>query len=84
MATIRRNGYALNLAEDAPGVHGIAAPVYDHMGRIIAGICVGYPSHHWQGADVDKLIEQVVACSRQISSQLGYEGESTDEDSGTK
>ncbi len=74
LVEVRRRGYALNLAEDALGVHGVAAPIRDHLGRVVAGICVGYPAQYWQESQVGELIEHVVQSGTEISRRLGYVG----------
>ena len=72
LAEVRRNGYALNHEEESPGVCGIAAPVFDHLGGVVAGVCVGYPAERDDQIDKDALIARVLACATEISRALGY------------
>lgn len=41
LAGIRKTGFAVNDEEQALGVRGIAAPIFNHMGMVVASICLG-------------------------------------------
>jgi len=84
LAEVRRNGYALNHEEESPGVCGIAAPVFDHLGGVVAGVCVGYPAERNDQIDKDALIERVRACAAEISRALGYAALPADRNGATK
>jgi DNA-binding IclR family transcriptional regulator len=70
LASVRRNGYALNRGEESEGIYGVAAPVFDARGRVLAGVCVGYPIRYREGLDEGTLIEQVKGCAARITDLL--------------
>ncbi len=72
LETIRRQGYATDLEENAPGVICLAAPVFDASGAI-AG-CVGITTltiFHSTRQMIRVQGPRVVAAARKISSALG-------------
>jgi DNA-binding IclR family transcriptional regulator len=72
LASVREHGYALNRAEETLGVMGVAAPIWDQRGVVIAGVCVGFPAAYWPGGEIPGLTEEVVRCAAQISANLGH------------
>jgi IclR family KDG regulon transcriptional repressor len=68
---IRRQGYALSIEETDPGAWGIATPVWDRNGVVIAAIGVAGPIQRY----TDALCQSYVALCRdacqQLSEQLG-------------
>ena len=38
LAKVRRVGYAISIEENEPGVCGIAAPIFDHLGHVVAAV----------------------------------------------
>lgn len=71
LATVRRQGYALNRGEESDGVYGFAVPVFDYRDQVVAGICVGYPAERWQVLDEQALIARARSYASQISRGLG-------------
>jgi DNA-binding IclR family transcriptional regulator len=72
LAEIRERGFALSIEERVPGVVGLAVPVRDHSGRVVAALSVSAPSLR---ADAEKLIElapRAMQAADELSSQLGY------------
>ncbi len=72
LATIRRQGYATDLEENAPGVICLAAPVFDATGTV-AG-CAGITTltiFHTTKELIRDLGPRVVATTRKISTALG-------------
>jgi IclR family transcriptional regulator, KDG regulon repressor len=69
---VRNQGFAYNCEEETVGVCGIAAPVYDNTGFLIAGVCVGYPSENESRMNRAELVEKVKTCALEISMALGY------------
>jgi DNA-binding IclR family transcriptional regulator len=69
---IRRDGYhvaARDLDEDAAGV---AAPIFDHDGRIAGAISLAAPLSRISSNGMERLIGHVCEATGQISRQLGY------------
>lgn len=67
MAATRRRGYAIEIEEFHEGVRGVAAPVFDARGKVIASLAVGGPAFRMSD---EKLAECGVKCielAREIS-----------------
>lgn len=75
LTVIRAQGYSVTYGESHEGVHGVAAPIRDHTGRVVASISVLGPAARIPRARIPQLIEQVVRAGRDISRDLGYGGE---------
>jgi IclR family transcriptional regulator, KDG regulon repressor len=71
LATICQRGYATSFEETDRGAMGIAAPVYDHTGQAVAGICVAAPLTRIPPERVPEVAPLVVNASRQLSARLG-------------
>lgn len=70
LARIRHLGYAVSAGEYALGLMGIAAPVLDTMGELMAAINVAGPMFRMRGRQRE-LVENVVRVARAISADLG-------------
>ena len=68
---VRHQGYATNFEEEAVGVCGVAAPVYDHTGQTVASVCIGYPSVRHTTAHDESLRTAVVHAAAELSALLG-------------
>ncbi len=69
---VRRSGYATNFEEEAAGVCGVAAPVRDGAGRVVAAICVGYPAVRRTPAHETLLVDAATAAASKLSTVLGH------------
>lgn len=69
---IRELGYAVASSELENGFTAIAAPIYDHMGRVIATVSLGGPEVRFQGAALERLIAAVRRAAAEISTYLGF------------
>jgi len=68
LKAIRAQGYAINRGELHEDIGGLAVPVYDMGGEIIAGIGFGFPLHH---LDTGRLvIDDIISLGREISSEI--------------
>ena len=70
--TITRQGYALNEQEQVLGIHGIAAPVFNHVGLVVASVCSTIPSYRYEPAKLDANAKAVMDAAARISSRMGY------------
>lgn len=70
---IRRTGYALEDEEWELGVRGVAAPVRNYSGRIVAGLSVSGPTTRMSDARMEELIPLVTAAAGELSRRLAYE-----------
>ncbi len=65
-------GYSVTRAENHPEVGGIAAPVRNHAGTVIAAIGVGVPAFRMNRELVSRCVPHVLRAAGGISSELGY------------
>jgi DNA-binding IclR family transcriptional regulator len=72
---IRERGYALEQEESVEGLRGVAGPVFDHTGRVVAAFSVVGPATRITPARLPDIVRLVCATSRQISFRLGYRGQ---------
>ncbi len=68
----RLRGYAVNRGEFRPGVCGIAAPVRDRTGGVIAAIGIWGAEKSILGTRRDELGHLLVSCARDVSRDLGF------------
>lgn len=69
---VRRDGVACALSAYAPGVNSYAAPVFDHMGRIVLAMTViGYAEHLGSAPDT-KVARALRDAARSVSDELGF------------
>jgi len=70
---VRHDGYALDLEEFEEGVVCVAAPVFNFMKKVIAGISISAPIMR---VSKDRLINEfaplVKAAAKQLSFKFGY------------
>lgn len=68
---VRRRRQATSFEETIEGVAGIAAPVFDRMGLLIAGLVIGAPASRARSR-VQALEKQVSDAAAEISGLMGY------------
>jgi DNA-binding IclR family transcriptional regulator len=68
----RKRGYAVNKGEFRPGVCGLAAPVRDRHGSIVASIGIWGAEKNILGARAEELAQMAVSVAQDISRDLGY------------
>lgn len=72
LAGIRAAGYALSLEERVPGVVGLAVPVRDHTGSVVAAMSVSVPALRAGMAELEALAPRAMEAADELSTQLGY------------
>lgn len=72
LAEVRAKGYAVDRAEEIEGLHCVAAPVFDHRGRMLASIWVTGPSYRLRLEDSPQVAVHVMQCAEAISRRFGY------------
>jgi DNA-binding IclR family transcriptional regulator len=72
VAVVRAKGYAFDDEEANPGVQCLAAPVFDHSGRMVAAVGISGPKASIAKATVPRLAKRVLSASRVLSRQLGH------------
>jgi IclR family KDG regulon transcriptional repressor len=68
---VRVNGFAVTLAENHPEMGGIAAPIRDHTGGVVASCGVAIPAFRMNAELIDRFIPLVVDAANEISNLLG-------------
>jgi IclR family transcriptional regulator, acetate operon repressor len=71
LARVRRRGYATAFGEYDTALNGIAAPVYDARGNVIAALDVWGPSFRVTPHRVPELVQQVRESAAAVSVRLG-------------
>jgi DNA-binding IclR family transcriptional regulator len=72
LAAIRNRGYAIADEENEIGVRGLAAPVRDHFGNVVAATSIAGPSQRLTKKALASFAPDVVAAADAISARLGY------------
>lgn len=74
LVTIRQQGYSLDNEYYLSGIRGVAAPLFNHSGKIKAAISVAGPAVRMTDEVVAAFIPQVKAVAKDISLRFGYSG----------
>lgn len=69
---IHERGYAINAGLTAPDEVGIAAPVFDHRGEIVAALMIAAPRYRTDDARIAEIGPLVADAAAQVSVGLGY------------
>jgi IclR family KDG regulon transcriptional repressor len=71
---VRRDLIAFDDCESNEAVHCVAAPVYDHTGRMAAGISISVPATRWHADRAAALSPLVRSGADDLSRRLGHRG----------
>jgi DNA-binding IclR family transcriptional regulator len=74
MRIVRQRGYAINRAEWRQGVWGLAAPVLDARGFVIAAVGISGPAERFRKSILPTWSAAVIATALEISDALGGTG----------
>jgi DNA-binding IclR family transcriptional regulator len=69
--TIRKAGYAFSEEEIDIGVRALAAPIFDHEGKVAAGLVVFGPAQRIDDQKKEKILKSILECSKKISKRIG-------------
>jgi IclR family transcriptional regulator, KDG regulon repressor len=69
---IREQGYAIDNQELERGLSGVAAPVRNSNGRVIAGIGIAGPTQRFRGQELRDKTALVKEMAQKLSSSLGH------------
>lgn len=69
---VRHQGYALDIEENLPGIHCVAAPIRDHAGRVRYGISVSALSLEHTADEIEAMAVHAVRAAEDISVALGW------------
>ena len=73
---IRACGYATSHGERFGDALGLAAPIFDSSGAVVAALNVAGPNMRFTDAEVEKFAPEIMQLAMQISQALGYQGDS--------
>ena len=68
---IRKAGYSFSEEEIDLGVRALAVPVFDHEGKIAAGLVVFGPAQRIDDQKKEKILKSILECSKKISKGIG-------------
>ncbi|SMG53236.1 IclR family transcriptional regulator [Paraburkholderia susongensis] len=71
MAQIRAQGYASNCGEWRLGIHGLASPIFDDAGTVVAAIGISGPAERLNGIRRESLIDHVREAGQTLSTMSG-------------
>ncbi len=71
LARVRRRGYATAFSEWIEGTNGVAVPVVDARGRVIASIAVWGPAYRVTPARVAEIVTSARASAAAVTARLG-------------
>lgn len=70
-------GYTVNNAETSPDEVGIAAPVRDHRGAVVAAVLIAAPKYRTDETAIARMGEACTRAAREITARLGGAQSST-------
>lgn len=71
LTKIQKQGYAYDLQEILPDLCCVGAPIYNHLGRVIAAISMSIPAYRFRRSQSDYR-DAIVRTAKIISERLGY------------
>ncbi len=71
LANVREHGYAIEKGEAFPDVTGLAAPIFDHEGKIVATASIVAPTHRVPDERIGALLKKIIEATTEISRELG-------------
>lgn len=74
LKTVRSLGYAVDDGENEDGIRCIAAPIFNHQGRVVAALSASGPAFRLSLDRLRELSGVVKSTGVEISRQLGYVG----------
>jgi len=75
LGKVRSQGYVVDTEMAFDGITGIGTPIFDHTGKIVAAVGVGFITSSVKEKELDRIIKEAVKTSRRISEELGYSEE---------
>ena len=69
---VREQGFAIDVETALDGITGVAAPIRDYTGNVIAGIGVGFISSSVDSKGLKGIVKETAGTALTISRELGY------------
>ena len=71
---VRAHGYAINRGEFRAEVAALAAPIFEHSGKVIAGLSLSGPITRYTDAYIRRLVPRLLEASKETAQRLGFGG----------
>jgi DNA-binding IclR family transcriptional regulator len=71
LAQVQAQGYAVAREEFEEDLTAIAAPICNHLGRVVGTVSISGPTYRLDAAKIETFLEPLRETARQISTQLG-------------
>lgn len=72
LETVRSQGWAASIGDLEPGLNGVAAPVFDHLGQCVAALTVSGPEYRVPEDALAGLARAACTAASEISTRLGH------------
>ena len=72
---VRARGYAVNRGEFRAEVAALAAPIFEHTGKVIAGLSLSGPITRYTDAYIRHLVPRLLEASKETAQRLGFLGQ---------
>ncbi len=70
--SIVQNGYSVSDEEVDEGVYAVGAPIFDHTGKVVAGMALASLKFNLTDTEIKRMIRLILEHSQMISAKLGY------------
>lgn len=74
LALSRETGYSFSISELENNTAELSAPIFDHAGKMLAGLSIAGPEGRFGESRLPELIRKVKQAAYRISQKLGYGG----------
>ncbi len=71
LRSVREHGYAIEKGEAFPDVTAMAAPIFDHQGKLVAAPAIVAPTHRVSDERIVILLGKLIEATSKISRELG-------------
>jgi len=75
LGKVRSTGYVVEVEMALDGISGVGVPIFDHTGKIVAAVGVGFISSSVKEKELYRIIKEATKTVSAISKELGYTGE---------
>jgi IclR family transcriptional regulator, KDG regulon repressor len=72
LVRIRQDGYAISRGEWLMDASGVAAPIFDYHGDVVAAVTISGPAQRFTDEAIQRYIPMILSVAQQISDRMGY------------
>lgn len=72
LAATRARGFAEEIEESEAGVRCMAVPIFDHLGRTVAAMSIGFPLFRFKEERKSEIVRTIIELGQEASASLGY------------